>query len=41
MTVAKVIEFYIPKKFRRAVKWVSLNDAGKIIEFAPLIKTSA
>jgi hypothetical protein len=36
-TVAKVIEFYIPKKFRKSPKWVS---AGKIIEFTLPVKKS-
>jgi hypothetical protein len=35
--VAKVIEFYIPKKFRKSPKWVS---AGKIIEFTLPVKKS-
>jgi hypothetical protein len=41
MTVAKVIEFYIPKKFRRSAKWVPPEQRGKIIEFASPIKKSA
>jgi hypothetical protein len=41
MTVAKVIEFYIPKNFRKSVKWVSPDQRGKIIEFASPIKKSA
>jgi hypothetical protein len=32
-TVAKVIEFYIPENCRHAVKWVSPDQRGKIIEF--------
>jgi hypothetical protein len=39
--VSKVIEFYIPKNFRKSVKWVSLDQRGKIIEFAPQVKKSA
>jgi hypothetical protein len=39
--VAKVIEFYIPKNFRKSVKWVSPNQRGKIIEFASQVKKSA
>ena len=34
MAVAKVIEFYIPNNFRRRVKSVSLEQRGKVIEFA-------
>jgi len=41
MTVAKVIEFYVPNNFRKSVKWVSLQRRGKIIEFASQIKKSA
>jgi hypothetical protein len=41
MTVARVIEFYIPNKFRKSVKWVPPEQRGKIIEFAPQIKKSA
>ena len=41
MIVAKVIEFYIPNKFRKTVKWVSPEQRGKIIEFASRIKKSA
>jgi hypothetical protein len=33
MTVAKVIEFYVPDNFRRAVKWVSPERRGKLIQF--------
>jgi len=41
MTVAKVIEFYIPGTFRKSVKWVSREQRRKIIEFASPIKKSA
>jgi len=41
MTVAKVIEFYLPNRFRKSVKWVSPEQCGKIIEFASEIKKSA
>jgi len=41
MTVAKVIEFYIPNIFRKSVKSVSREQRGKIIEFASPIKKSA
>jgi hypothetical protein len=41
MTVAKVIEFYIPNNFRKSVKWVSPEQSGKIIEFASPMKKSA
>jgi hypothetical protein len=41
MTVAKVIEFYIPNNFRKRVKWVSPERRGKIIEFPSQMKKSA
>jgi hypothetical protein len=41
MTVAKVIEFYIPSNFRKSVQWVSPEQRGKIIEFPSPIKKSA
>jgi hypothetical protein len=41
MTVARIIEFYIPNNFRKRVKWVSPEQRGKIIEFASQIKKSA
>ena len=40
-TVAKVIEFYIPNNFRKNLKYVSREQRGKIIEFAPAVKKSA
>jgi hypothetical protein len=41
MMMAKMIEFYIPNNFRKRVKWVSLQQRGKIIEFASPMKKSA
>ena len=29
MTVAKVIEFYIPNNFRKSVEWVSAEQRGE------------
>jgi hypothetical protein len=40
-TVAKVIEFYIPNNFRRSMKWISREQRGKILVFAPPVKKSA
>jgi hypothetical protein len=40
-TVAKVIEFYIPKKFRDSVKLVGPKQRGKVIEFVLPVKKSA
>jgi transcriptional regulator with PAS, ATPase and Fis domain len=36
--VAKVIEFYIPKNFRKPLKWAPAFQRGKILEFCPLSK---
>jgi hypothetical protein len=41
MTMAKIIEFYIPNNFRKRVKWVSPEQRGKIIEFPSEMKKSA
>jgi hypothetical protein len=39
--MAKVIEFYVPKNFRRPLKWASQLQRGKIIEFCSQTKKSA
>jgi len=39
--VAKVIEFYVPSKFRRRVRWVPPADRGRVIEFCPPEKKTA
>jgi hypothetical protein len=39
--VPELIEFYIPSTFRKRVKWVPLDQRGKLIEFTPVAKTSA
>ena len=39
--MAKVIEFYIPKNFRKPLSTVSQPQLGKIIEFRPQTKRSA
>jgi hypothetical protein len=41
LTVAKVIEFYIPASFRKSAKWVAPEQRGKIVEFVPPTKRSA
>ena len=41
VAMAKVIEFYIPKNFRRSFKWVPELQRGKILEFCPQTKKSA
>ena len=32
-TVAKIIEFYIPTKFSKRVKWLPPQERGRVIEF--------
>ena len=39
--MAKVIEFYIPKNFRKALRTVAQTQLGKIIEFCPQTRRSA
>jgi hypothetical protein len=39
--VAKVIEFYIPTKFAKRVKWIPAQQRGKVIEFCLPTKKSA
>jgi len=39
--MAKVIEFYIPKNFRKTLRTVAEPQLGKIIEFRPQTKRSA
>ena len=41
VTMAKVIEFYIPKNFRRPMKWVRELQCGRILEFRAQTKKSA
>lgn len=41
MTVAKVIEFYIPSSFRKNLKWVPAEMRGKVLEFPLPVKKSA
>jgi hypothetical protein len=41
LTVAKVIEFYIPTKFAKPVKWMPSQLRGKVIEFCLPTKKSA
>ena len=31
--MAKVIEFYVPARFRKAVKWVPQQQRGRVLEF--------
>jgi len=39
--MAKVIEFYVPKNFRKSLKRVPELQHGKIIEFCSQTKKSA
>ena len=39
--MAQVIEYYIPSRFRKKVKWVPETQRGKVIEFHADIKKSA
>ena len=39
--MAKVIEFYVPKNFRKPLKWAPALHCGKILEFHLPIKKSA
>jgi hypothetical protein len=41
VTMAKVIDFYIPPRFQKRVKWVPTELRGKVIEFPAEIKKSA
>jgi len=41
VAMAKVIEFYVPSNFRKALKWVPEVQRGKILEFCPQTKKSA
>jgi hypothetical protein len=33
IVMANVIEFYIPVRFRKAVKWVPQQQRGRVLEF--------
>jgi hypothetical protein len=39
--MAKVIEFYIPKNFRKSSRTVAQVQLGKLIEFCPQAKRPA
>jgi hypothetical protein len=39
--MARVIEFYIPPRLHKQVKWIPLLDRGKVVEFRPAISKSA
>jgi hypothetical protein len=39
--MAQVIQFYIPDRFRKKVRWVPSEQRGKVIEFPAEVKKSA
>jgi hypothetical protein len=39
--MARVIEFYIPPRFHRQVKWIPLLERGKVVEIRSPISKSA
>jgi hypothetical protein len=41
IVMAKVIEFYVPQKFKNSRKWVPQPQLGKVIEFHPPAAKSA
>ena len=41
MVMAQLIEFYIPARFKPKVKWVPVEQRGKIIAFPTDLKKSA
>jgi hypothetical protein len=41
MVMAKVIEFWVPKKFRKPLQWRPPQQRGKVIEFCSQSKKSA
>jgi hypothetical protein len=41
MAMAKVIEFYIPARFHKPVKWTPTAERGKVLEFLVEVRKSA
>jgi hypothetical protein len=39
--MAKVIEFYIPQRFRKISKWLPPNERGRLLEFPVAVRKSA
>jgi hypothetical protein len=39
--MAKVIEYYVPERFRKTAIWIPSDQRGKIIEFPAAMKKSA
>ena len=40
MVMAQVIEYYIPDRFKKPVKWMPPEQRGKIIDFPVMAKKS-
>jgi hypothetical protein len=39
--MARIIEFYIPARFHKPVKWITPAERGKVLEFPAEIRKSA
>jgi len=39
--MAKVIEFYVPRSFRKPLNWAPQLEWGKVIEFRPRTKQNS
>jgi hypothetical protein len=39
--MARIIEFYIPARFHKAMKWIPPTERGKVLEFPPEVRKSA
>jgi hypothetical protein len=39
--MANVIEFYVPARFRKVVKWVPQQQRGRVLEFRVAQKRTA
>jgi hypothetical protein len=39
--MARIIEFYIPARFHKPVKWMPLAERGKVLEFPAEVRKSA
>jgi|HubBroStandDraft_6_1064221.scaffolds.fasta_scaffold13983_4 hypothetical protein len=39
--MAKIIEFYIPQRFRKVSKWLPPHERGKLLEFPWAVRKSA
>lgn len=39
--MARIIEFYIPARFRKLGKWMPAAERGKVLEFPAEVRKSA